>query len=230
MNETIIKSNDTAQEALEKIRAIVNTANKTILDMATCQHMKSQMRVTDIITKLAMDRNATHYIYGDSTKSMPIIGNGRATIENLVRLYFDNALKTQETPVCHCMDNCQCCETNNEHLSCIIRFKLYEGETTYVRITMIKSDEGLLKALTLTCEELGVVYHNMFDIKALGEQYKVVDNSGLLTGDEDMVRGERYFLLTLNRKLKERPKIIHYELDTKPFSCLIEQRPALLPT
>lgn len=222
MNKSIIKSNDTAQESLEKIRAIIKSANQTILDIALCQHIKSQMRVTDIITKLAMDTNATHYIYGESSKEIPIIGNGRATIEYLVRLYFDNALKTQETPICHCMDECQCSEGNDEHLSCIIRLKSHKGDLTHVRMTIMKDDGGLLKALTLTCEALGIIHHNMLDITELSKQYKVVDNSKAHASMGGKEVGERQYILTLNRKLKNVPEITYVELDTKPFSCLIE--------
>lgn len=223
MDNPIIKSNDSAQEALEKIRHIIDTANQTILDLTACQHLKSQMRITDIITKLAMDKNATHYIYGDSFKKMPIVGNGRVTIENLVRIYFDDALKTQEAPTCHCMDYCQCREPDDEHLSCIIKFVLYKGDTIHIRMNMMKNDEGLLQALVLTSEELGLIHHNMFDIKSLAKQYKVVDNSRGLAGTADEQLGNRHYFLSLNRKLKEVADVTYFELDDKPFSCLIEQ-------
>ena len=38
VDNSIIKSNDSPQEALEKIRAILDTANKTVLDNMACQH------------------------------------------------------------------------------------------------------------------------------------------------------------------------------------------------
>lgn len=38
VDSSIIKSNDSPQEALVKIRAILDTANKTVLDNMACQH------------------------------------------------------------------------------------------------------------------------------------------------------------------------------------------------
>ena len=224
MDISINKGNDSAQEVLEKIHRFVELANNAIDEVETCQHIKSQLRVTDILVKLAMDNNATDVIYGDSAKKLAIIGNGQETIAKLVRLYFNDALKAQEVPICNCHDYCECRIPDNENLSLVIRFLTYKGDYIHVRLNIMNDDNGLLKTLTLTCEELGVITHTMFDLESLARQYKVIDNSKALAGSDDEVLGKRHYFLSINRKLKAVPTIHYTELDDKPLSCLIEQR------